>query len=376
MLKSFFQCYMPVKKIFARFIHPRRLIIASDKKVIQYTIGVPAQIMVLLVMSCGLFWSFYATGSFISTRSRLEAQSDTIRLVTSARVNNIFNPLFSGPPFLKSPVAGLETGSLVPVDNNKVKLAMLEQQVNELKTVNEAIVERVRIKTDGHIDDLESIVRQTGLNPLTIKKQAEKMAEKIQKSDKQASGTDKDEDKEDAEGGPYIPTEMPKISGDASEMLESLDELQTLRKVVSNLPLGVPVENAEKHSHFGHRIDPFNGNLAFHSGLDLAGPHGSLIHSTADGKVIHAGREGSYGNMVDIDHGLGIVTRYGHMSEIKVHKGDKVKKGTVIGVQGSTGRSTGEHLHYEVRYNGQPINPENFLQTGKFMETGNAIPQD
>jgi murein DD-endopeptidase MepM/ murein hydrolase activator NlpD len=364
---------MPIKKIFERFIHPRRLIIASEKKVMQFTISVPAQLAVLFVMSCGVLWSFYATGSFISSRSRLEAQSNTIRSVTSAKVNDILTTMFPASPFLKTQAVNPEVaGSLAPIDSNKAKLAMLEQQVNELKTANEAIVERVRLKTDGHIDDLESIVRQTGLNPLAIKKQAEK----IQKSGKQANDINKETGKEDAEGGPYIPTEMPKIPDDASQMLESLDELQALRKVVATLPLGVPVENAEEHSQFGHRIDPFNGNLAFHSGLDLAGPPGSLIHSTADGTVISAGRDGSYGNMVDIDHGLGIVTRYGHMSEIKVHKGDKVKKGAVIGVQGSTGRSTGEHLHYEVRYNGQPINPENFLQTGKFMEVGNAVPQD
>lgn len=169
---------------------------------------------------------------------------------------------------------------------------------------------------------------------------------------------------------------MPSISEEASDMLDSLDRLKALRQVVANLPFGLPIENAQERSQFGHRVDPFNGRIAFHSGLDLTGADNAPILSSADGVVIEARRDGAYGNKVDIDHGFGIVTRYGHLSVIKVNEGQKVKKGQVIGIEGSTGRSTGSHLHYEVRYNGEAINPEKFLRTGRLLELGSAVSQE
>jgi|CXWL01.1.fsa_nt_gi murein DD-endopeptidase MepM/ murein hydrolase activator NlpD len=362
MLSSILPFYKVIKQHFNHVIHPRRLIIASEKKVIQLTIRVPVQLCLLLLISVAVLWSSYATGRVIAVRSTLEAQSKTIRSVTSAKTENMLGTMLVPTDSTKeSDISLAKVTGLKPLDINQAKMVLLEQQVIDLKNVNEAIVERVRVKTDGHIEDLESIVRQTGLNPSSIKKQAGKK-QKL--------------DNDDAEGGPYIPTYMPKISEDASKMFDSLDELQKLRQVVANLPLGIPIKNSDERSQFGHRIDPFNGDMAFHSGIDLAAPANSPIHSTADGTVISAGREGSYGNMVDIDHGFGVVTRYGHLSSISVNKGDKVKKGSVIGIQGSTGRSTGLHLHYEVRYNGEAINPQKFLQTGRLLELGNAVSQN
>ncbi len=354
MLNYILPFYKAAKQCFDHLIHPRRLIIASEKKVMQFTINVPIQLCVLFLISGGIIWSSYATGRFVAVHSLLETQSNTIRSVTDKRVNNMFSSIL--PSSSAANINGLEFS-----DKNQTRMAILEQQVVDLKNVNEAIVERVRIKTDGHIEELESIVRQTGLNPSSIKKQVVKSLKL---------------NKDDAEGGPYIPTYMPKISKNTSKMFDSLDELQKLRLVVANLPLGIPIKNADEHSSFGHRIDPFNGDMAFHSGIDLAATAGASIYSTADGTIISAGRDGSYGNMVDVDHGFGIVTRYGHLSEINVHKGDKVKKGSIIGVQGSTGRSTGLHLHYEVRYNGEAINPQKFLQTGRLLELGSAVSQD
>lgn len=346
--------YKAVKYYFKCIIHPRRLIIASDKKVMQLNIGVPLQLAIISLLGGCLLWSSYATGRFIAVHSTLEAQSNTIRSVTEKKTDNMLASIMIKPTVTN--ISGME-----PIELDKARMALLEQQLADLKTVNEAIVERVKIKTDGRIDDLESIVRQTGLNPSSLEKNAEK---------------NKKLKDEEAEGGPYIPTKMPKVSEETSDMFASLDRLQTLRQLVTNLPLGIPIKNSEEHSSFGNRIDPFNGDIAFHSGLDLAGPINSSIYSTADGTVVSAERDGSYGNMIDIDHGFGVITRYGHLSEIDVHKGDKVKKGDRIGVQGSTGRSTGPHLHYEVRYNGEPINPQKFLRTGRLLELGNAVSQD
>jgi murein DD-endopeptidase MepM/ murein hydrolase activator NlpD len=131
--------------------------------------------------------------------------------------------------------------------------------------------------------------------------------------------------------------------------------------------LGEPLDHFSEHSGFGHRIDPFNGHLAFHSGLDLSGPAGAVVMSTGDGKVTAAGNHGAYGNSVDVDHGFGVSTRYGHLSRVSVEEGQYVRKGEALGIQGSTGRSTGAHVHYEVRYNNKALNPKKFLEAGNHV---------
>ncbi len=114
-------------------------------------------------------------------------------------------------------------------------------------------------------------------------------------------------------------------------------------------------------SGFGYRKSPFTGLPEKHEGLDIAARLGSEVRATADGKVILAGRENGYGNMVEIDHGYGVLTRYGHNSKNLVQVGDKVKRGQVIALIGSTGRSTGPHVHYEVMVNGIPVSPRNYI---------------
>jgi murein DD-endopeptidase MepM/ murein hydrolase activator NlpD len=237
-------------------------------------------------------------------------------------------------------------------DKMYARIASLEHTITELKNTNEAIIQRVSDKTSDSIGDLESIIKQTGLNPDSLKKQ-------VSQNKSAETGT--------GEGGPYISADPTVTSPEENELYNSLDQLSALRHIVGNLPLTRPIKNAEERSTFGRRIDPLNGHLAFHSGLDLAGPIGSRIYSTANGKVSAAGFSGAYGNCIDIDHGYGISTRYGHLSVILVKEGQLVKKGDVIGIQGSTGRSTGPHVHYEVRYKEQAMNPENFLNVGNHV---------
>jgi murein DD-endopeptidase MepM/ murein hydrolase activator NlpD len=115
------------------------------------------------------------------------------------------------------------------------------------------------------------------------------------------------------------------------------------------------------------RPDPFTGRYAFHPGIDFAGPWGSTVRATAPGTVVFAGNRGGYGNMVEIDHGFGIHTRYGHLSRISVRPGAKVEMGAAIGRVGSTGRSTGPHVHYEVWYDNVVKNPNNFIEAGRHV---------
>jgi murein DD-endopeptidase MepM/ murein hydrolase activator NlpD len=112
---------------------------------------------------------------------------------------------------------------------------------------------------------------------------------------------------------------------------------------------------------FGQRLDPFSGEGAFHSGLDIRAPYGTRVDSTAEGIVLHAGLDSGYGNEIIVDHGFGIMTKYGHLSKIFVVVGQEVKRGQVIGAVGMTGMTTGPHLHYEVLVNDTPVNPMKYL---------------
>lgn len=143
-----------------------------------------------------------------------------------------------------------------------------------------------------------------------------------------------------------------------------LDQLQT---GIVAIPSMRPVQSLTFTSNFGVRTDPFRGGAAMHAGVDIPGAYATPIYATADAMVGRAGRYGGYGNLVELEHGRGIQTRYGHLSSILVAPGTRVKRGQLIALMGSTGRSTGNHLHYEVRIDGRAVNPSPFLQTSDYM---------
>jgi murein DD-endopeptidase MepM/ murein hydrolase activator NlpD len=131
----------------------------------------------------------------------------------------------------------------------------------------------------------------------------------------------------------------------------------------------VPGE-VETSSGYGMRIDPFTRGPAMHTGIDFRADTGEPVRATADGTVTTAGWQGGYGKMVEIDHGNGFATRYGHLSDIGVRLGQRVRSGQIVGKVGSTGRSTGPHLHYETRLNGDAVNPQRFLRAGLRLGSG------
>ena len=204
------------------------------------------------------------------------------------------------------------------------------------------------------VGNLRNVVRSTGINP-------DSFARKI-------SG---------GQGGPEIPLDQVRIEGISDpnfthaylSAAARLDQLNSLSAAMEHVPLSMPVSTAsfDKSSGFGPRIDPFTGRYAFHPGIDFAGPWGSVVHATAPGTVMFAGYRGGYGNMVEIDHGYGIRTRYGHLSMISVRVGSRIGKGANLGRVGSTGRSTGPHVHYEVWYDDVVKNPNNFIEAGRHV---------
>jgi len=175
-----------------------------------------------------------------------------------------------------------------------------------------------------------------------------------------------------AVGGPFVPADL-KASGAAfdRELVMAQNAVATLdglRRALPSVPLRKPFSGElQITSNFGYRTDPFLGRPALHAGVDMREEYGKAVHVTAAGTVIAAGPAGGYGNMVEVDHGGGLSTRYGHLSAIDVSVGQQVVVGAIIGRVGSTGRSTGPHLHYEVRTDGEAVDPSRFLRAASVL---------
>ena len=176
-------------------------------------------------------------------------------------------------------------------------------------------------------------------------------------------------------GGPFVPLKLAADAGSFDRQLYRIKvtraQVERLNRTLSLVPYRKPVVGeVEFTSGFGVRSDPFLGRPAMHTGLDFRAQTGDPVRATASGKVVSSGWSGGYGRMVEIDHGNGLSTRYGHLSEIDVKIGDNVKIGQVIGEVGSTGRSTGPHLHYETRIDGEAVDPQKFLRAGVRLSSG------
>jgi murein DD-endopeptidase MepM/ murein hydrolase activator NlpD len=236
-------------------------------------------------------------------------------------------------------------------------LDVLTQQTERIAHIGDMenlLMTKTEVALDQGVGNLRDVMRHTGINP-------DRFARKI-------AG---------AQGGPEIPLDQVRIEGISDRQFTHaylsaaavLDQLNGLSAAMNHVPLTAPVSVAtfDKSSGFGPRVDPFTGRYAFHSGVDFAGPWGSMVHATAPGIVVFAGNRGGYGNMVEIDHGYGIHTRYGHLSAINVRVGTRVGKGMGLGRVGSTGRSTGPHVHYEVWYDDVAKNPNNFIEAGRHV---------
>ena len=226
-----------------------------------------------------------------------------------------------------------------------VRLAGLESGLDAVQAAQARALGRVVDGAARDVRHLRGVIRGAGLDPARFAGAASSV------------------------GGPLVP--LP--GGDFPGMLEAaqaaLGEAERLRRSTETLPLRPPVEGAHGvSSGFGARLDPFTRGLALHTGLDLKAETGEPARATAPGRVTAAEFAGGYGNMVEIDHGHGLTTRYAHLARIAVVPGQWMAAGAVVGRIGSTGRSTGAHLHYETRIDGEPVDPERFLEAGRRLE--------
>ncbi len=242
------------------------------------------------------------------------------------------------------------------------RIEYLENKVKDLQSTHDLMVADIKATTGGKIAELERVIATTGVDKAPLERQAlarQKQAE--QRAEKYGRTI------QNGQGGPFVPVKTSMLREKEPELYFNMKRMMTLNDIVSALPVADPMatKSYRRTSSFGTRVDPFRGALAYHSGVDLAGPKGTMIRATSDGQISLTGWRGAYGQMVEVKHDFGFATRYGHLSKILVKPGQTVKRGEVIAVQGSTGRSTGNHLHYEVRYNGNAINPSNFLKAGQ-----------
>lgn len=229
------------------------------------------------------------------------------------------------------------------------RVSALENQIREMESNELLLYHRFSEVAENKIAGIENSLSITGLDiDLLVKRQKGMFP---------------------GQGGPFLPiTKAAQDSGPLQESLNLLnanvDHLQDLNRLITKLPIDTPVKNFELNSNFGVRKDPFTGQMAQHLGLDMGVSYKTTVLSPGEGKVIRVGFDGSYGRMVEIDHGMGLITRYAHLARAMVKEGDKVVRGTEVGQTGCSGRCSGPHLHYEVIYNGQHVNPLKFLKAG------------
>ena len=229
-----------------------------------------------------------------------------------------------------------------------VEIHELERRQGAINVSHEATILQLTRRTQAGIDGLKRLIGRTGLN-------ADRLL-----TPQTPKGV----------GGPFVPA--PKAKGDEIHanlvgLGSEIGRLDELRKLLRSLPVGPPVETITVMSPFGVRRDPFTGQLAMHNGIDLSASPRSSVTATGPGRVVFAGWSGEFGNLVEIDHGYGVNTRYAHLSRVYVKVGQRVAPGHVIGLVGTTGRSTGPHVHYEVLGDGKNLNPAKFLEAARYV---------
>lgn len=390
--------------VFGRMFCKRTIIILSNHKTQHVPFSGGVQLFALVGALAIVAWSSYSSGSYMAAQQIIQEKERKLATTTSEneRVGAEFALLKSDlmklaeasksgkageyTKMIADQYAASNTGSApasgaAPVDAtaenyNAVfkRIEYLDNKVRELQTDHDLMMADIRSTTGGKIKELEQVIARTGMDTQPLQRAADaKRLQEEQRREKYGRTEGAAGALGNGQGGPYVPLPTSVLKTKETSLYFDLRRLMALNDIVGAMPLDIPFanNNFRQTSSFGGRSDPFHGSAAFHSGLDLAAVDGSKILATNNGRVEFAGWKTAYGYVVDIKHDYGFSTRYAHLSRVMVQPDQIVKKGQAIGVQGSTGRSTGHHLHYEVRYNGRPINPANFLKAGADVRSFN-----
>ncbi len=294
-----------------------------------------------------------------SEREAIASGRETLKsklLAVEDKMRKIANRNFSLSDNLNSAEADLQNAlsernkSLYDGTRMTRRIKDLETRLSDLQASEEQTVQRLADRTIKSIENMELMVKMAGLD----------IKQLIKISPPPETG----------QGGPFIaarPKNLPgkQLKGSILELDAHLGRLDTLQDLMKKLPLSSPMNSFYVTSSYGKRRDPINKRWGSHYGLDMGGPLKTPVYATAPGVVTYAGWKGKYGKFVEITHGKGVKTRFGHLYKFLVKKGQKVKFHTKIGLLGSTGRSTGAHLHYEVIFKGRAKNPMKFIKAGR-----------
>jgi murein DD-endopeptidase MepM/ murein hydrolase activator NlpD len=375
-----------------RALCKRSIIVISDHKTQHVPFAASTQAFLAIGIMGFVAWGAFSSGSYMAAQKvidekeqklanfaqeneRVEAEfallkQDLIKLADGSKgakgaelAKEIAQQYADKPSTGKAD--GDDVSSKYDVVFNRIKF--LENKVRDLQSNHDAMMADIRATTGGKIKELERVLAKTGVDGEALQRAAEaKRLQEEQRREKYGRIEGASTLPAGGQGGPFNPPATSVLKDKETELYFNLRKLTALNEIVTAMPLASPMasDDYRQTSGFGTRVDPFRGVLGYHAGVDLAGNSGAKIVAANDGRVDFAGWKTAYGNVVDVKHEYGFATRYGHLSKILVRPGQVVKKGQVIAIQGSTGRSTGEHLHYEVQYQGRPINPGNFLKAG------------
>lgn len=238
-------------------------------------------------------------------------------------------------------------------------VAQIDTRLAQIDRAQQTLINNIEEVTDRRVRELKSIISMTKvIDPETL----------IERRGKR---------EDPAQGGPFMSlADHEALAGGEADsgfgrqlyrVSQNLSTLADLEDSIAKMPLAEPLVSYRRTSSYGSRRDPFNGRMAFHSGEDLAAPHGERVFAPGAGTVTFAGWRGAYGRLIEIDHGNGFRTRYGHLGRIDVKTGQKVAFREIIGRVGSSGRSSGPHLHYEVWFDGIVRNPSKFIEAGHYV---------
>ncbi|MFL6733592.1 MAG: M23 family metallopeptidase [Sphingomicrobium sp.] len=309
----------------------RDLFIHDGSKLRRFRLSAPVQAVFFLVLLALVGWSCFSTARMLTGTSRGLSAAAELRAQQIEKRQELLTAMLAGSDLTEDQLAQLEA---LPQGSTKVDVRL--SRAEKVQVAQAAAAARA---LDARYEHATAELQKLGIAPARFQ--------------------------EGGVGGPFEPA---KADPTFKQLFMSWKKLDTLQSGAIAVPSEKPVRLAAFTSAFGVRSDPFQGRAAMHPGIDLAGPVGTPIYATADGTVLRSGwNSGGYGNLVELDHGRGIATRYGHMSTVLVSAGQHVTRGQQIGRMGSTGRSTGSHLHYEVRIDGRPVNPVPFMKSTDYL---------
>lgn len=242
-------------------------------------------------------------------------------------------------------------------DQLLAKVDQLQVTVSSLRNTQSSLLDRLLERADAGIQEMEKVVEMAGLD-------IDQLVAEVETANAATSGA----------GGPFLEVSARRPHDPLDDKVAALDaklvRWQQVQKILEALPLTAPLDSYRLTSDFGKRKDPVNGRWSNHYGVDMAYHANTPILAPAPGRVVFVGRRGNYGRVVEIDHGMGVRTVYAHMRKISVKTGEYVQFRDTIGTVGSSGRSTGPHVHYEIKVDGDPVDPMNFINAGKHVFKG------